>query len=289
MKDIDFIGIGTPKCGTSWLAECLKEHPQIKMPKREFKYFNDHYQFDLSGFKEHYELIPNDFITGEYSSSYILSKESMQRIHNHFPKVKVILVIRNPIDRAISQYKYYIHNIKRENEYSFKKALTTKSYYHYTLKGLYAQHLKNVYEIFPKENVYIILYDEIKNNPNKVIKELYSFLGVNSSFLPEKLNKVVNPTKSDTKLAPHLLLSLKKWRKEKYVSSAFLLLCLRVVTKAYKIVLPIIEKTGLTKNKNIVIIEPEALDEIYNKYFKKDILELENLTGYNLNHWKRVD
>ena len=100
---------------------------------------------------------------------------------------------------------------------------------------------------------------------------------------------MVNPTKSDTKLAPHLLLSLKKWRKEKYVSSAFLLLCLRVVTKAYKIVLPIMEKTGLTKNKNIVIIEPEALDEIYNKYFKKDILELENLTGYNLNHWKRVD
>lgn len=288
MREIDFVGIGTPKCGTSWFAECLKEHPQIRMPKREFKYFNNRYSPSLEGYIEHFENIPSEFVSGEFSSSYILSKDTLLRIKNHFPNVKIILVIRNPIDRAISQFNYYIYNIKRENTYSFKKALTTKSFYHYTLKSLYSQHLRNVYDIFHKENVHVVLYDEIKSQPEEVIRKAYRFLKVDDNFLPEKAFRVVNPTKSDEQLSPHVLLTLKKWRKEKYVKGHILLLTLRFITKLYKVILPILKKIGLAKNKNKVVIEPEALDYIYLKYFKRDIEELEEITGYNLIRWKRI-
>ncbi|MFH1426572.1 MAG: sulfotransferase domain-containing protein [Candidatus Kerfeldbacteria bacterium] len=195
---IDFIGIGAQKAGTTWLAECLMEHPQIYVPKKkELDYWNriKHCpatrQRQYSGFDEYKQQFagakPGQLL-GEFSTHYIYDPESAKLIHEYSPSVKIIAILRDPVYRALSQYAHTRKLIPVPD--TFEEA--SKKFPEFIERGFYYEQLKRYYDLFPAEQIKVVLFEDLKEDPERVIGGVYSFLGVDSSFPPEALHRKVN-------------------------------------------------------------------------------------------------
>lgn len=195
----DFIGIGTAKAATKWIFQCLKEHPEICTTlKRETKFFNREYnyrkgiEFYLSLFKH----CPKNKIKGEFTSDYLLVPKTAKLIHAYFPKIKIFACLRNPVEKVYSEYHYH-HKMKwRLSIYpTFEEAIERES--GLIKEGYYHKQIKPYFNLFPKENILVLFYEEISENPFEFVKNLYTFLGVqNPDFIPSCINHRINITGS---------------------------------------------------------------------------------------------
>ena len=194
---IDFAGIGAPKCATTWLYQCLKEHPQLYLLPKDNKKaayfaksnqteeFQNYYNFFLKGKKE-------GQLAGEFSTRYIFEKEAAERMKSHNPEMKIIVSLRNPSERAFSAYIHHFSLSKKEKEWlPFKEALK-KAPKAILEEGFYAKHLKNYFNVFGEENILVLIVGDIKENSKKELKKLYSFLEVDNSFVPQALKRIVS-------------------------------------------------------------------------------------------------
>ena len=198
---VDFIGIGVEKAATYWVADCLREHPEVSFSKqKELAFFNDKDQHFLKHNNPRYSrgiewygnfFHEDDKIKGEYTPTYIYSEKAPLRIKKHFPKVKLITTLRDPVKRAFSQYLHDT-SIGIIPEMSFEEAI--KKYDAYLSKGYYSEYLENWYKVFPKSRLLVLLTDDIKKNPIRQIKKVYKHVGVEGvEFNPPSLNKKPNP------------------------------------------------------------------------------------------------
>ena len=198
---IDFIGIGAAKAGTTWVTDCLFEHPEVCFSEpKEVRYFNEKISFarkyenkdhnkSFSWYKKHFLHCKKTNLIGEFSPHYLYDKKAPALIKQHFPDVKLIVCLRNPIDRAYSEYgmhRYYTLAEKRAFEDAIKEEAE------YIGKGLYFEQLERVLQYFSKDQMHIILFDDIVNNPESVLKKLFDFLGIDSSIAPELVQEKTN-------------------------------------------------------------------------------------------------
>lgn len=188
-----FIGIGAPKTGTTWLYKCLAEHPQIFIPVNKEVMFFD-YLYDENKITKYESLFPerSQFIaTGEISANYFSSEYAASRIKKHHPNVKLFVSLRNPIDQIYSCYwQAYRQNVwlKDLEKLSFEEAIDR--YQDFFFKhSFYSKHLKKWLQYFDRDQIHIIIYDDIVNQPEDVIKSLYNFLGVDPTFVPSSFQK----------------------------------------------------------------------------------------------------
>lgn len=205
----DFIVAGAPKAGTTALINLLNESPDVDcithLPNgQEPHFFSKDYHLGNDYYLNLFNNLDRNKIIGEKSVSYMTDKQVASRIHDHFPDVKLLFVLRNPIDRAYSQYKA---NIQRGTEYlTFKNAikheklrkLIFKNNYAYLERGYYYKMLKNYYDIFPKKQIHIIIYEKFLTHPDECMQKICSFLGVDDSFIPslnmsKKYNESIRP------------------------------------------------------------------------------------------------
>jgi len=193
---MDFIGVGAQKAGTSWIYACLYEHPEICMPYKTINFFSQatKWKKGLRWYKDRFRRCSENKLKGEYSTSYLYSKVAAKRIHKNFPKAKLIVCLRNPIDRAFSNYK---HDIKVGNipeDMSFDKA--SRKHKEYIERGFYNQQLERCLKLFPRDQILILIYEDIKKDPLKFIQKIYNFLNVDSSFVPFMLEKKVDASRT---------------------------------------------------------------------------------------------
>jgi len=183
-KKINYLYIGGHKCGSTWLHDMLVQHPEIDMPKqKEPRFFDIYYK---KGFNFYYNLWGGEGLMGEFSTSYFIDKGALHRIREHNPDVKLILSLRNPLDRTISHYKHWnrvsgVGNIEINQYLKDVPCVLDRSYYY--------KHLKEVFSLFQRENIKIILFDDIKNNPKEVVRSVFSYLEVGEGYLPKNLEK----------------------------------------------------------------------------------------------------
>lgn len=188
-----FIGIGAPKTGTTWLAKCLAEHPEVFVAKSKETMFFD-YLYDQDKISEYESIFPDNlqFVAmGEITPAYLGSEYAAERIKKHIPNVKLFVSLRNPVDQIYSYYWHaYRQNVWRKDlaRLSFEEAIDR--YQKFFLKhSFYMKHLKKWLEYFDFSQIHIIIYDDIINQPQVVMKNLYSFLGVDNSFIPTSCKK----------------------------------------------------------------------------------------------------
>jgi Sulfotransferase domain len=191
----DFIGIGAQKCATTWLHQILSEHPDVFMAKgpqeKDTRFFSHHFDNGFEWYENHYQSRKNEKIAGEYSTSYFSDSDAPNRIHGYNKNIKLLLCLRNPIERAYSQHKHSIRlGFVSEDNLIFKNAL--KNNPTYISQSLYYSQLSRWLTFFDQSQILIILYDEIQNNPKNVKKKLYSFLNIDSSFNPKSLGLYIN-------------------------------------------------------------------------------------------------
>lgn len=191
---IDFIGIGAGKSGTTWLFNALGKHPKICLSEpKEIKYFNKivhstaltianykpslhkyHYK-SFSWYQRHFKHCPENTTKGEFSPSYLYDAEAPSMIKKYFPDIKLIVCLRNPIDRAYSRYWARASYKKIESktfEYTLKENKT------YIEHGFYYRYLTRYLRYFNREQILVVLFDDILNQPEQELSRLFSFLGV---------------------------------------------------------------------------------------------------------------
>lgn len=184
----NFIGIGASKCGTTWLHELLSQHPEIYMPtkRKEINYFNfdDHFEqgqewyesfFPEAEFAGKYQAI------GEFTPRYLdNSGKCAQRIASMPSVNKLILMIRNPVDRAYSQY---CHSVKAgHGRKTFEDFLEdTPLIIH---DGFYAKKLEYYLERYSKEQICCLIFEQSVGNIEDTKQKVANFLEVSVTKFP---------------------------------------------------------------------------------------------------------
>ncbi len=197
MNNPSFLGLGVEKAATSWIFACLYEHPQICIPIKEIDFFSDNEKWEkgISFYQQIFqERCPNTNIRGEFSTSYFYHPAVAGRIHQYLPEVKLLVCLRNPVDRAYSNYRNDIMAGTIPKSMDFKKALKIKDYY--TRQGHYKKQFLEYYKYFPKEQFYIMIYEDIAADPQAFIRNLFRFLRVDENFIPASLTKRINVSRT---------------------------------------------------------------------------------------------
>ena len=210
-----FILFGAPKAGTTSLHRALDQHPEVWMSQNKEPVFFGNSRFsgaqqtqsatDPTGaqFKQGIVEAPESYLDlfrgvtdekaiGEASITYLRSFIACRRIHNLLPDVKLVAVLRQPADRAHSNYWYLVQK-GAEPAPTFEAALADEARrieagwnvmtYHKEW-GYYGAQLAHYYQYFPRENIRIFLYDDWRQDPRAVLRELFEFIGVAPDFAP---------------------------------------------------------------------------------------------------------
>lgn len=194
-----FIIIGTQKGGTSSLFEYLLQHPQIQGSFiKEVQYFTERHWIGERGYKAFFPKKRKDTRhIAEATPLYLFSEDAPERIHKLIPEVKLIALLREPVERA---YSNYMHNCRRGHEKrSFQDCVAADieaakisggpnpcpgedalSFRHksYVRRGLYAQQLERWYDLFPSENIRIFKAEDFFSDPEAITAQTVQFLGL---------------------------------------------------------------------------------------------------------------
>jgi hypothetical protein len=289
---IDFLGVGTAKAGTTWFYECLSEHPDVCVSKvKEIDFFNDlqmfwrkdlfgtsNYGKGLSWYESHFKHCAPHKKIGEVSPIYFFDPEAPKRIHEHFPHAKLIIALRNPVDRLLSHYLYTKEKRFYPVPATFEEIVTSEPAF--IDQGNYFKYLERYLALFPRENILVVLMEDIRNKPEETIKKIYSHIGVDPTFIPASLKKEINAR--DTKYI-HRVLSPTVRRFESNSFGRALLsigrgLHLNTLSKN---ILGLLYKE---KQKKITI-NPKVRARLFAMYHK-DIHKLAEFLGRDLSHWK---
>jgi hypothetical protein len=229
MKKPNFFIVGAPKCGTTAMDAFLGEHPEIYMsPVKELHYFGSDLKFHtprikLDDYLLQFKNAKNEKRIGESSVWYLYSKQAALEIKKFSPSASIIIMLRNPVDMIYSQHSQLLYEgyeaildfesaIGAEDRRKKPNALpplkdTSIELLFYRETAKYTRQIQRYLNIFGKENIHIIIYDDLKNNPAAVYKETLKFLKVpNLDFTPEF--RIVNPNKCiRSKAFQHLIKS----------------------------------------------------------------------------------
>lgn len=200
----NFILVGFGKCGSTSLYNYIAQHPNI-LPalEKEVRFFNRIEQIfhnkaeNINWYLSHFAPVPKtgEFITGDGSPGYIVNPGVEQKVFDYFPNVKLIVIVRHPVNRSISHYHHRVRTgfENRSIEEVFNSELSLlenldspelvckeaiASSNSYLKASLYICHLERWMNLFPKENFLILSNEDLNNNPNLVMEQTFEFLGL---------------------------------------------------------------------------------------------------------------
>ncbi|MEC4893381.1 MAG: sulfotransferase domain-containing protein [Oscillatoria sp. PMC 1051.18] len=198
MKKPNFFIIGAPKCGTTALSEYLKTHPNVYLSSPKEPHYFAEAEFNTPNLKtwEQYlklfeEATDKHLAIGEASVHYLYSSIALQRIYEYNSKAKIIAMFRNPVDLVYSYHSQLVYNYD-EDEKDFEKAwslqksrqegfnlpkLAQNPYvFQYKSIGQLGSQVEKLLQIFPSEQVKLILFDEFKSSTATIYREVLEFL-----------------------------------------------------------------------------------------------------------------
>lgn len=288
---IDFIGIGAAKSGTTWLADNLRNHPEIFIPeKKELIYFNkmmpykettQNYRYGkpIDWYHSFFKNAGPNRIKGEFSPQYFTSLEAVKKIYQYNPDIKLLVMLRNPVEVAFSSYFYFIQ-IGEIKPISFNDAI--KKYDWVLNSGCYFKYLKRYFEQFPGKSIKILLFDNVTKKPEVLYKEALDFLSLNE-FYPDSLYRTSNKTK-----------------KNKYQFLNFFITSSRNFIHKHNLrfLIPVLRYSGISSiaeylrdhfnivSKGVKKRYDGDTKKMLQDYYLSDINQVENLIDMDLSHWK---
>jgi len=227
-KSPDFTVIGAQRCGTTSLYNYLIQHPDIKPAiRKEIHFFDNNYHKGIGWYHKHFNYNKGK-IVGEATPYYIFHPHAPYRIKNDFPKIKLIILLRNPIDRTFSHYNHeiemgvetltFLEAIKEEGkrlQYEEQKMLKNENYYSfnhqhfsYISRGIYVYQLEKWLNLFSKDQMKIFKSEEFFKNPKTVTSEIFKFLELDDFT---KINFKIHRKLNYNKLNPETREELEKY------------------------------------------------------------------------------
>jgi len=270
----NFLVIGAGKSGTTSLYEYLRQHPEIFMSAiKETNWFayegqrDDRYPIRTpEEYERLFDGVTAQRAVGEASPQYMKSAVAAGRIAAVLPGVRLVVILRDPVDRA---YSSYLHALREAVERrGVEQSLQPGS--RYLQHGLYHPQLSRYFERFERGRIKVILYDDLAANPAAVMRELYAFLGVDENF-------AVNvATRHNAAAVPRLMIL--NWMMSKGITTI-------------RRVFPSLPKgTGIAvRMKRPLLHSPEPLPPAIRRrlvdYFRDDVARTGELIGRDLSRW----
>src|ERR1700738_1810555 len=194
---VDFVIGGTQKGGTSALDSFLRQHPEICMPdtRKELHFFDrEADDTDYEKYHANFKPKPQQRVIGEASPIYMYWETAPYRIWKYNPKMKWILVLRNPVERAFSAWN--METKRRKEKLSFAEAFGKEiercpealpvqhKVYSYIDRGLYAHQVRRLFNIFGKDNRLVLLNEDLRTDHLATLRKVFQFLNVDRSLAP---------------------------------------------------------------------------------------------------------
>ncbi len=292
----NFLVIGAAKSGTTALYHYLKQHPQAYMsPEKETNFFafeGQEVRFcgpgdekisestitTLREYEEQFEAASDEIAIGEASPWYLYSDRAAENIRRYASGAKLITVLRNPVDRAFSSYLHVVRDGRER--LTFEEGLLAEEkriaqgweyIWHYWRAGFYAAQVERFLNLFPREQMRFYLYDDLLDDPVGFLKDIYGFLGLNTSFAVETSLKFNSTGVPKNRLLGRVLLQPNPL---KSTAKLFLPQELRY-NLGQRINQRLLTKPSMSK---------ETGKELLGSY-KDDILSLQGLIGRDLSSW----
>ncbi len=203
IERLDFIVAGAQKSGTTALHYFLRKHPQIALPERqELHFFDDDEIFSRP---VDYDLLHRQFrpvagstllrlatarqaIAGEVTPSYLYWKPAMERIWNYNRQIKLVILLRNPIDRAFAHWNMqrfknrepldFLDALKEEPRRIAQPLTIESRRFAYVDRGFYSGQLERVFKFFPREQVHFVKFEDFRDRKQETLDRIFEFLGV---------------------------------------------------------------------------------------------------------------
>jgi len=204
----EFLIVGAQKAGTTSLYNCLKQHPDIlPATTKEIHYFSQHFNKGLDWYLQHFPLREMRKISGEASPFYLFHPHSAKRIASELPDIKIIILLRNPAQRAISHYHQQARRhheklsmmdaFQQEDariENAWNKLLAGKQISgmkiqqcSYLKRGLYLEQIQRYETYFPAEQICLLESSHFFDHPQDFLGKVFRFLNVDPHFSPTDL------------------------------------------------------------------------------------------------------
>ncbi len=185
----DFLGIGALKAGTTYLDAMLRSHPETCMPVglKEVEFFNRHYDRGPGWYEQKFRGCAGG-VRGEVSPQYLFDARAAARIAALLPAARLIVTVRDPVQRAFSQYKHWVQETAYQGSFDTFLADHPGA----VERGRYFALLAPYLECFPPDQVMIVVFDDLVHQPVPTMQEVYGFVGVDPRHVPPATDEALN-------------------------------------------------------------------------------------------------
>ena len=272
----DFLVIGAMRSGTSWLSEILGSHPGIYMPDKELNFFNKYYPDLIDWYRKQLagpKTANPKVLTGEKTPSYLFNPNVPQRVYRCLDNgSQFIVILRDPVDRAISHFRH--HCQYNGCNYSFEDIIEKKP--KIVDYGRYALQIRRWLRYFPRDKFLFLTLERASKDFESLFSELAAFLDVDENgFKIHQAQQRVNPSYippfHKIYICGSRLNSFFR-RRRIFRLSNFIVFC----GKHFKYLKP--------KTREEITVKEETQRKL-REFYKKDILELEEILGRELKEW----
>jgi hypothetical protein len=273
----NFLYIGPDKSGSSWLFNALVNHPECFVPpSKDIYYFDKYYHRGESWYMDFFSKASQDALAvGEISHGYLFDENSPLRIKADFPDMKILTTLRNPVERAVSHYFYLRAGGLIDSD--LKSAVLKRP--GIILSSLYFEPLKRYLEIFPRDQVYVSFFEQLKSDPRKFAFGIFDFLGISEIETVDFQKRVREARKPKSVLVAKILkVSALKARDLGLSTLVGKIKNSKAINIIYK-PLDSTDRAKISREEKNWILE-QVID---------DVEMLEGLLDKDLSHWKRFD
>lgn len=215
MRKPDFFIVGAPKCGTTAMNDYLQQHPEIFLPqKKEINFFGADLVFykprvTKEQYLSYFSEATDEKRVGEAAVWYLYSQQAAAEIKAFSPAANIIVMLRNPVDMMYSLHAQRLYN-DNEDIRDFAEALAAEEDrrkgrriyrnannamgFFYREAAKYTQQVRRYFDVFGRDKVQVIIFDDFRSDTPRVYRETCAFLGVDPQFRP--LFTIVNPSKT---------------------------------------------------------------------------------------------
>lgn len=272
----DFIGVGPPRTATTWLHETLSGHVGLPEGVKETDFFVWQYNKGLEWYAAHFRNCPPGLPTGEFSPNYFVPAHARERIAKDIPGCKIICTLRDPVERTYSHYRKM-----REGEYfsgSFEECLEKRpDVLRWSKYGSYVSAWR---QHFSKENVLVLIQDDLKANPQAFLDQTCDFIRISRIQLANSTSKdkMVNAI-------PNLPRNPRLARVARRVRDGF-------QKRGNYTMVNLLKSTGIrdllfSGGPAFEALHPET-DARLREFFRPEVEALEEMLGRDLTAWKTV-
>lgn len=187
----EFVIIGAAKAATTWIVHQLQHHPDVFLPGPEPHYFSREYAQGADWYAQWFAPAGTRQVVGEKSADYLAHESAAERMGRDIPEARIVVQLRNPVERAYSDYCMLFRRGSvgsTPEDYLRPGAAVPR----FVEDGFYFRHLQRFLDHFSREQILVLLHEDIRQRPEEVIRRVSSHIGVEPRIAGAQVSARVN-------------------------------------------------------------------------------------------------